>query len=260
MQRSSLFSPSCLLALLLTLLLTGCSGAPAGAADPPPAAPAPAPGVAPPPAEATGTQPEKRVVRDADGLNLRESPSMEGKIITVLPKGEVLEVLESKAPWLRVKTARGSGWVSGEYTDPFSAQAVAPAPAQAPAPAAKLLSFCSEVNKRDFPEPLCTDLITRAVKAWQLAVRADSNGLNALAGKDAIFWADGFGAGTDAVAKWAAGKSTEPKSVSYMSKGPGHSAVYMVFLDVEGGKAFVLLDKADLTLARLQTGQELEMD
>ncbi len=60
----------------------------------------------------------KRIVRDADGLNLRESPSTAARAITVLPQGELLEVLQVQDPWLQVKTARETGWVSGIFTSP----------------------------------------------------------------------------------------------------------------------------------------------
>jgi len=63
---------------------------------------------------------ERRIVKDADGLNLRETPSTLGKIITALPKGEILEIQSLKMPWIQVKTASGlTGWVHIDYTDPY---------------------------------------------------------------------------------------------------------------------------------------------
>ncbi len=63
--------------------------------------------------------------------------------MTVLPKGEVLEVLEAREAWLRVSSAKGTGWVAGEYTEPFTGQAAASEPAQAekPAPSADPASY-----------------------------------------------------------------------------------------------------------------------
>ncbi|MDF2630567.1 MAG: putative N-acetylmuramoyl-L-alanine amidase [Symbiobacteriaceae bacterium] len=100
------------------------SYAPVAPGAPAPAAPPTAPGV---------TAKEQRVVRDADGLNLRQTASESGKKVAVLPQGEILEVLDREVPWLWVKTASGRiGWVHGAYTDPYGT----PPPA-APAPAPK---------------------------------------------------------------------------------------------------------------------------
>ena len=50
-------------------------------------------------------------------VNLRQEPSMEGRIIRVLKKGTKLTVLEEKAGWLRVRLEDGAeGWVGKAMT------------------------------------------------------------------------------------------------------------------------------------------------
>jgi uncharacterized protein YgiM (DUF1202 family) len=50
-------------------------------------------------------------------VNLREGPSMDSKIISVLKKGAKLIVLEEKAGWLRVRLEDGKeGWVGKAMT------------------------------------------------------------------------------------------------------------------------------------------------
>lgn len=86
-------------------------------------------------AKSTGRYIELRIVKDADGLNLRDTPSTLGKIITALPKGEILEVQSLKMPWLQVTTASGlSGWVHVDYTDPYTGPAPTPPAPTTPAP------------------------------------------------------------------------------------------------------------------------------
>ena len=50
-------------------------------------------------------------------VNLRQGPSMDSKIISVLKKGTKLTVLEEKAGWLRVRLEDGTeGWVGKAMT------------------------------------------------------------------------------------------------------------------------------------------------
>jgi hypothetical protein len=50
-------------------------------------------------------------------VNLRQEPSMEGKIIRVLKKGTRLSILEEKAGWLHVRLEDGTeGWVGKAMT------------------------------------------------------------------------------------------------------------------------------------------------
>ena len=50
-------------------------------------------------------------------VNLRQGPSMDSKIISVLKKGTKVTVLEEKAGWLRVRLGDGTeGWVAKAMT------------------------------------------------------------------------------------------------------------------------------------------------
>lgn len=52
----------------------------------------------------------------ADGVNLREKPSADSKIISVLDKGSKVSPITSSGNWVKVKTSNGStGWVSKAY-------------------------------------------------------------------------------------------------------------------------------------------------
>jgi N-acetylmuramoyl-L-alanine amidase len=106
----------------------------ATAVAPAAAVPAAAPAQAAPAAAAASSNGERRVVRDPDGLNLRQAGNELAKIITALPQGEVLTITKYDMPWVQVVTASGlTGWVNALYTDPYTGPA-APAPAPAPAP------------------------------------------------------------------------------------------------------------------------------
>ncbi|HYG58947.1 MAG TPA: SH3 domain-containing protein, partial [Symbiobacteriaceae bacterium] len=74
---------------------------------------------------------ERRIVSDPEGLRLREKPNTLGKVLTVLPQGELLYVQELKMPWMRVETHSGAtGWIHSEYTVLYK-----DAPPQVPPPA-----------------------------------------------------------------------------------------------------------------------------
>jgi len=83
-----------------------------------PAAPAAVPPSPPPKApEASQPAPQRTTETVPAFLNLRQGPSMDAKIITVLKKGTQLTVLEEKAGWLHVKLADGTeGWVGKAMT------------------------------------------------------------------------------------------------------------------------------------------------
>ena len=63
-------------------------------------------------------------------LRLREKPSLEAKTIANLEKGERVEVVDFSrdrteisgyyAPWAKVKTLKGEGWVYGGYIEPVN--------------------------------------------------------------------------------------------------------------------------------------------
>ncbi len=48
-------------------------------------------------------------------LNLRSGPSTSTKIITTLKKGALLEILEKKEGWWKVRFGRNVGWASSQY-------------------------------------------------------------------------------------------------------------------------------------------------
>jgi uncharacterized protein YgiM (DUF1202 family) len=56
---------------------------------------------------------QKTVVILIDGLNFREAPKKDGKVIRGLDKGEKLILIEEKAGWYHVKTSKGTeGWIT----------------------------------------------------------------------------------------------------------------------------------------------------
>src|SRR5699024_8282369 len=53
---------------------------------------------------------------DADEtLNLREAPTLEARVIALLPDGMVLDVIERYQNWSRVRAAGQEGYVSNDY-------------------------------------------------------------------------------------------------------------------------------------------------
>ena len=54
-------------------------------------------------------------VSQGDGLNVREQPSLEGRILTTLSQGEELEYAGSKDGWVHVKLDETDAYVSAEY-------------------------------------------------------------------------------------------------------------------------------------------------
>lgn len=94
------------LGLLFVLYLGGVIGRPA---PPPPVDP----GVVTAPTL-------KRVTVQAESLNLRAGDSLGAAVLTRLQRGDVLEVLEERAGWYRVRVRAQTGWVSADpqYTKP----------------------------------------------------------------------------------------------------------------------------------------------
>ena len=109
-------------------------GAAAAPTTPAPATPAPTTPAPALPAPASNVI-ERRVVSDADGLNLRKGPSELAPVIKALPKGEVIDVVDLEMPWISVITQSGlSGWVHVQYTERYTglAPTAPPAPATPP--------------------------------------------------------------------------------------------------------------------------------
>jgi len=86
-------------------------------ATPPPSSPPPS---SPPPSKTpeTSQPPAQRTTEIVLAfVNLRQGPSMNDKIISVLKKGTKLTVLEEKAGWLHVRLEDGTeGWVGKSMT------------------------------------------------------------------------------------------------------------------------------------------------
>jgi len=80
--------------------------------SPPPASPSPSK-----PSEVSQPPAQRTTEIVLAFVNLREGPSMDSKIISVLKKGTKLIVLEEKAGWLRVRLGDGTeGWVGKAMT------------------------------------------------------------------------------------------------------------------------------------------------
>ena len=60
------------------------------------------------------------LVVTAEGLNLRDVPSLQGKIIDVLGRGTVVEWLDSSGDdyWRKIKSSGSVGWASHKYLRP----------------------------------------------------------------------------------------------------------------------------------------------
>jgi len=57
------------------------------------------------------------VVNTSDGLNLRESPSQSAPVLTALPKGAAVDLIETGSQWHKVKYDGATGFVSANYLD-----------------------------------------------------------------------------------------------------------------------------------------------
>lgn len=61
-------------------------------------------------------------VTPSDGLNLRQSPSLDSAILAVLPVGTQLHLLQTQGEWEQVVTRTGTvGWVNSAWTAPVHA-------------------------------------------------------------------------------------------------------------------------------------------
>lgn len=50
-------------------------------------------------------------------LNFRKEPDLKADVITTLPKGTVLEILENEGIWLKVKHGDAEGYVMAQYIE-----------------------------------------------------------------------------------------------------------------------------------------------
>lgn len=64
----------------------------------------------------------KKLTVTADALNLRSKPSLQGEVIDVLNKGDVVEWMESSGDdyWRKIKFGANTGWASHKYLTPES--------------------------------------------------------------------------------------------------------------------------------------------
>ena len=58
-----------------------------------------------------------KLIVTVEGLNLRDKPSLDGKVIDVLDNGDVVELLGSSDDgyWRNIKIAGKTGWASHKY-------------------------------------------------------------------------------------------------------------------------------------------------
>jgi cell wall-associated NlpC family hydrolase len=56
----------------------------------------------------------------ATALNLRSAPNTTGSILTSMPSGSIVDVLEQSGTWYKVRYNATTGWCSGEYLTPES--------------------------------------------------------------------------------------------------------------------------------------------
>lgn len=57
----------------------------------------------------------------ASSLNLRSGPSTTASILTSMPSGSVVDVLEQSGSWYKVRYGTTTGWCSGDYLTPATA-------------------------------------------------------------------------------------------------------------------------------------------
>jgi hypothetical protein len=103
--------------VVLWLAMLACSLEPtAGTAAevlPPKPIPSPALPITQGPTE-TPITPETCTVT-AESLHVRDAPNIEGTVTAWLFAGDVANIESSAGAWLKVTTARGDGWIHGDY-------------------------------------------------------------------------------------------------------------------------------------------------
>jgi hypothetical protein len=52
-----------------------------------------------------------------EGLNVREQPSVEGRVMGMAKKGSKVTLFEERGEWRRIATSVGDGWVNARYLD-----------------------------------------------------------------------------------------------------------------------------------------------
>lgn len=65
--------------------------------------------------ENTPEQPAQARINAAGGLRLREGPSVDYEVVTLIPNHEYITLLEEEGGWARVEFGGTTGWVSTEF-------------------------------------------------------------------------------------------------------------------------------------------------
>lgn len=50
-------------------------------------------------------------------LNVRETPTANGRVIDILNKGEVVTIISSDVGWYKIRTAKKTGYVMAQYIE-----------------------------------------------------------------------------------------------------------------------------------------------
>jgi uncharacterized protein YgiM (DUF1202 family) len=148
--------------------------------EPVPPAPAPAPKAeaaaapAPIPAEKPEIGEETLFgrVRTAAATNARLAPSIQSKIITVLPKGEIVEKIGESGNWSKIKLPSGmDAWAFTDFLQPASAApsaapsspAVAPPPVKPQAPPPPPVAKAAKATGESVEGPTKVFFVTREI-------------------------------------------------------------------------------------------------
>ena len=50
-------------------------------------------------------------------LNVRETPTANGRVIDILNKGEIVTIISSDVGWYKIRTAKKTGYVMAQYIE-----------------------------------------------------------------------------------------------------------------------------------------------
>jgi N-acetylmuramoyl-L-alanine amidase len=72
-----------------------------------------------PPAESTPKgSTQKGIITASAGLNLRESPSLTGKVLAIIPKDTTVDLTHKEDQWYKTTYQSKTGWISADYVSP----------------------------------------------------------------------------------------------------------------------------------------------
>ncbi|KUO76261.1 MAG: N-acetylmuramoyl-L-alanine amidase [Desulfosporosinus sp. BRH_c37] len=63
-------------------------------------------------------EPEKGTITALGSLNLRETPSPTGNVLTAIPQGTMVELIQKQAQWYKTTYQSKTGWISADYVSP----------------------------------------------------------------------------------------------------------------------------------------------